>query len=305
MFKNPLKKYQTGGQLNLEQQQMLAAFIEWLPKRVKEFQGMKPEAIAQALDGMSKTPEGQKQVQKLMQQFQQESQQSVAPTFKQGGKIRDFICKHAKGGTVDCGCGGTKIRSGQEGGNSVFKTIARTTPIGRFVFPTNPLIIAQRNAQRVPDLENITDRKIGFATDDTGKKVLYEDAVINGNSADTFVEIPQPGDTIVRQNVLTRHGIDNRVYPVGSDEYNSILNRSREFLPSEQKGGEIVSIQKAPEKVVKYISRLMEYPDHTVIEEQAWPVVRNITSKYQILNLRKEAENFHIRDRLLCISAGK
>ena len=39
MFKNPLK-YQQGGQLNQEQQQMLAAFIDWLPKRVKEFEGM-------------------------------------------------------------------------------------------------------------------------------------------------------------------------------------------------------------------------------------------------------------------------
>lgn len=104
MFKNPLKKYQQGGSTPTEEQQkLLAAFIEWLPKRVKEFQGMQPEAIAQALDGMSKTPEGQKQVQQLMEQFQQEVE-SGTQAFKQGGKIRDFICKHAKGGVTDCGC---------------------------------------------------------------------------------------------------------------------------------------------------------------------------------------------------------
>jgi len=101
MFKNPLK-YQQGGQLNEQQQQMLAAFIDWLPKRVKEFQGMQPDAIVQALDGMSKTPEGQKQVQQLMEQFQKESQS--VPSAKHGSKIQDFICKHGRGGVAGCGC---------------------------------------------------------------------------------------------------------------------------------------------------------------------------------------------------------
>ena len=101
MFKNPLK-YQQGGQLNQEQQQMLAAFIDWLPKRVKEFEGMQPEAIVQALDGMSKTPEGQRQVQAYVEQFQNEM--NGITSNKLGGKIQDFICKHAKGGHVGCGC---------------------------------------------------------------------------------------------------------------------------------------------------------------------------------------------------------
>lgn len=101
MFKNPLK-YQQGGQLNQKQQQMLAAFIDWLPKRVKEFEGMQPEAIVQALDEMSKTPEGQRQVQAYVEQFQNEM--NGVASHKLGGKIQDFICKHAKGGHVGCGC---------------------------------------------------------------------------------------------------------------------------------------------------------------------------------------------------------
>jgi len=124
MFNNPLKKYQQGGQVSQEQQQMLAAFVEWLPKRVKEFQGMKPEQIVEALNGMTKSPEGQKQVQAYMQQFQQELQGQQAGMFKEGGKLQDFICKHAKGGHVaGCGCkeeggtvekhaGGKPIRNG-------------------------------------------------------------------------------------------------------------------------------------------------------------------------------------------------
>lgn len=121
MFNNPLRKYQQGGTApTQEQQKLLAAFIEWLPKRVKEFQGMQPEAIAKALDGMSKTPEGQKQVQQLMEQFQQEMQQNEQQAFRNGGKIHDFICKHAKGGMVDCGCGGIKVAMAQEGSGDAF-----------------------------------------------------------------------------------------------------------------------------------------------------------------------------------------
>ena len=235
MFKNPLRKYQQGGTApTQEQQKLLAAFIEWLPKRVKEFQGMQPEAIAQALDGMSKTPEGQQQIQQLMQQFQQEAQNSQ-PAYKQGGKLHDFICKHAKGGVADCGCG---VKKAETGSGNIFTTFARTMPIGRLLFPTAEER-ARRSAKRVPDLENVTERRVGFGTDKSGKKVLFESAVVGGNSADTFVEIPQPGDTIVRQNISTRHGLDNRIYPVGSDEYNAILNRLRREIPSEQIGGKI------------------------------------------------------------------
>lgn len=125
MFNNPLRKYAVGGTApTQEQQKLLADFIEWLPKRVKEFQGMKPEAIVQALDGMSKTPEGQKQVQQLMEQFQQEMQQSGQQAFRNGGKIHDFICKHAKGGAIDCGCGGS-VKKAQNGSGKAFNNIDR------------------------------------------------------------------------------------------------------------------------------------------------------------------------------------
>lgn len=133
MFKNPLK-YQQGGQLNEQQQQMLAAFIDWLPKRVKEFQGMKPEAIVQALDGMSKTPEGQKQIQQLMEQFQQESQSGQS--FKRGGKIQDFICKHAKGGVAGCGC----VKKAQDGTNVPQYQVTRDTT---YMNPANQRIMEQ------------------------------------------------------------------------------------------------------------------------------------------------------------------
>ena len=119
MFNNPLRKYQSGGTTpSPEQQEMLAAFVEWLPKRVKEFANMQPEQIVEALNGMSKTPEGQKQVQQLMQQFQQEVSGGQISQFEIGGKLHSFLCKHAKGGHIaGCGCkeDGGNIKSAQKG----------------------------------------------------------------------------------------------------------------------------------------------------------------------------------------------
>lgn len=182
MFKNPLK-YQQGGQLNQEQQQMLAAFIDWLPKRVKEFEGMQPEAIVQALDGMSKTPEGQRQVQAYVEQFQ--SEMNGVASHKLGGKIQDFICKHAKGGHVGCGC----TKKGAEGividepeytwgqydrndflnsGENHIGWTKVTTPDGRIGWARNYrrkfLGIPSRNLDQIlvtPDLEDGKYRSVG------------------------------------------------------------------------------------------------------------------------------------------------
>lgn len=119
MFKNPLSKHQQGGQISQEQQKMIAAFVEWLPTAVKEFQGMASEQVIEALNGMSKTEEGQKQVQGWVEQFQKELQsKQQSALFAKGGKLHAFICRHAKGGHVaDCGCkeDGGKVEKNQKG----------------------------------------------------------------------------------------------------------------------------------------------------------------------------------------------
>lgn len=119
MFKNPLSKYQQGGQISQEQQEMIAAFVEWLPTAVKEFAGMGSEQVIEALNGMSKTEEGQKQVQGWVEQFQKELQnRQQSALFAKGGKLHAFICRHAKGGHIaDCGCkeDGGKVEKNQNG----------------------------------------------------------------------------------------------------------------------------------------------------------------------------------------------
>ena len=123
MFNNPLKKYQSGETApSQEQQELLAAFVEWLPKRVKQFANMAPEQIVETLNGMSQTPEGQKQVESLMQQFQQEMQSASPSQFEKGGKLWNFICKHAEGGRiVGCGCkeDGGEIKKSAKGNSNI------------------------------------------------------------------------------------------------------------------------------------------------------------------------------------------
>lgn len=113
MFNNPLRKYQEGGQApSKEQEQMMAAFVQWLPTKIPEFQKMKPEQIVQQLNQLSQTEEGKNYIMNLMAQFNEEYK---SQSIRNGGKVHDFICKHAKGGRVDCGCGGTKIAFGEDG----------------------------------------------------------------------------------------------------------------------------------------------------------------------------------------------
>lgn len=183
MFNNPLKKYQQGGQVSQEQQQMLAAFVEWLPKRVKEFQGMQPEQIVEALNGMSKSPEGQKQIQAYMQQFQQELQEQQAGMFKDGGKLQDFICKHAKGGKAGCGCkeDGGKVEKAEMGLGGLNDHSPRPASIN---VPTIPGLIAEFRQHKVADSGNATNRNFS-KVNWRGNQYFLERANIDGNTADT------------------------------------------------------------------------------------------------------------------------
>lgn len=252
MFKNPLRKYQQGGAApTADQQKLLAAFIEWLPKRVKEFQGMQPEQIAQALDGMTKTPEGQKQVQQLMQQFQQELQQSSAPAFRNGGKIHDFVCKHAKGGMIDCGCGGGSFRKMDEGGSFWYK-LANTTPIGRFIHWWNsPEQRAERNEVSLP-YPDIERRNVGYYFDpSTGVQYLHESGDKDGNSFETRITVPSPGDT----NVFQKVGIKDFKELSGDDKESVIRRNASAFPPKKQIGGKVEKAQDGFPKLPKPIKQ--------------------------------------------------
>lgn len=107
---------------------------------------MRPDAIVQALDGMSKTPEGRKQVQQLMEQFQQESQS--VPSAKRGGKIQDFICKHGRGGVAGCDCEKPVEKHQQENGK------------GRGIIGNLSGLYNRFIGQRMPDVPGVNNRRV-------------------------------------------------------------------------------------------------------------------------------------------------
>lgn len=114
MFTNPFnKKYQTGGSAPTDDQKKeMQGFVTWIKSNVEGFKDKSEQEIAKSLSDMAKSDEGKKSVQDLYSRYQKSKKQKSK--FEDGGKFQDFICKHARGGSVDCGCGGMVIR-GAEG----------------------------------------------------------------------------------------------------------------------------------------------------------------------------------------------
>lgn len=115
MFTNPLnRKYQTGGSVDDE------GFYSWLKTNVKEFKDYSIDQIKEGVRKMEQTEEGRKASASLKKSYEEykKSKSSAKSKFADGGKFQDFICKHKRGGNVDCGCGGMVIR-GQEGIESI------------------------------------------------------------------------------------------------------------------------------------------------------------------------------------------
>lgn len=225
MFNNPLRKYQSGGTAPSQQEQeIMAAFIQWLPTKIPEFQQMQPEQIVEQLNQMSQTEEGKNYINDLMAQFYQEMQ---GQTMRNGGKIKDFICKHAKGGRVDCGCNGTKVSIGQKG----IAGISEKDPSAKK---------AKKNASKAENQYGIGRRWQGTYVNGNGEKWLYESGDVNGNSAETFVRA-LPGDTTFVQKIAMPY--DGYRIVAGNQNspqwYNGMATRMRPELNKLQPGGEI------------------------------------------------------------------
>ena len=65
---------------------------------------------------------------------------------------------------------------------------------------------------------------------------------MGGNSANTMIEVPVPGDTLVNQNIQTRTGLAKKTYQPNSTEYESVMQRVRPLfkyfeVPALQEGG--------------------------------------------------------------------
>ena len=108
MFNNPLnRKYQTGGSVEDE------GFYSWLKSNVKEFKDYSIDQIKEGVRKMEQTEEGRKASASLKKSYEEykKSKPSEKSKFADGGKMQSFICKHARGGDINCGCEGMIVRA--------------------------------------------------------------------------------------------------------------------------------------------------------------------------------------------------
>ena len=123
MFKNPLK-YQQGGSAQNAMQKLVAFLVQNT--------GLDENTISQKLQAILSDETAKAQLTTVLENMQngndQEATAKLISMFTQdqtemkrrGGKIQSFICKHAKGGNIDCGCPKEKL-AGMERGRQITK----------------------------------------------------------------------------------------------------------------------------------------------------------------------------------------
>lgn len=96
--------------MNNDQQQTMAAFIQWLPQNIQKFEGslpkeiiepiaaaQSPEEVVNVLNQLSQSQEGNQVVSVMFQTFQESQKTGM---FAEGGKLGQLLNKYQKGGRV-------------------------------------------------------------------------------------------------------------------------------------------------------------------------------------------------------------
>lgn len=246
MFTNPLnRKYQTGGKIS--KQQYAKAFVSWLKTNKDEFKDKSESEIVQAISDMSKSKDGKKATASLRMEFEKnnpeykdvldDSKTENAPKkedtseeqeskFADGGKMQYFICKHSRGGNVNCGCGGNVIR-GEDG-------LPDIDPNSREARQ------AKRRAKRAPDLNGVARRSTSYIETPQGKWG-FEEGDVNGNTTETYFfapnrSIPTQVDTPWVQKIYTPYGYRIVNGDQNSPEWRTIGPRVKDILQEEDGG---------------------------------------------------------------------
>ena len=132
MFKNPLKYQQGGSTANTQQQEQLIQLFQAAAKNAQ----VDPEALVQKAQEISKDETSAAQFMEGLQRCAQGDPAGIkfiqdlfkSQAFRNGGKIHDFICKHAKGGVTGCGC--SKMQDGGLTENNKYNGTRATSSVG-------------------------------------------------------------------------------------------------------------------------------------------------------------------------------
>lgn len=169
MFKNPIKKYQSGGVTPEQARQQVVQFI-------MQKTGAPEERVNGVLDQIAGDEKALAQFEQILQLASQDdpkgidmlkqlfgAQPAQSQFVKKGGKLHDFICKHANGGMVKgCGCkeDGGKVAKAEMG----LPRISDHSPrAARIEVPMIPGILAELRQRKVADSGNAIDRNFSKA----------------------------------------------------------------------------------------------------------------------------------------------
>ena len=96
--------------MNNDQQQTMAAFIQWLPQNIQQFEeslpkeiiepiaaAQSPEEVVNVLNQLSQSQEGNQIVSTMFQAFQESQKTGM---FKKGGKLEQLLTKYQLGGSL-------------------------------------------------------------------------------------------------------------------------------------------------------------------------------------------------------------
>lgn len=189
MFKNPLK-YQEGGSVQDAMKQLVA----WIVQNTGLDEGQVSQRLNQILSDDTAKQELVTNLQN-MQKGDREAEERIKNMFipqnaKFGGKIQDFICKHAKGGKAGCGC--KKAEGGEiENGEMVQKHALGSDGIDKYSASGKRLKLSE-----VPNMP----------TDFNPTNVTME-TLPNGTRRVVFNGIDGNGQAVADTNILTNNGV--------------------------------------------------------------------------------------------------
>ena len=308
MFNNPLnRKYQTGGPAPTDDERKdMEGFITWIKSNIEGFKDKSTKEIAQSISDMAKSDEGKKSVQELYSKYQKSKKQKSK--FADGGKMQSFICKHAHGGDIDCGCKGMVVRGDQGIPQVPSKVVIVPKPI--------------KGGKR---LDGITGIRSETTRGNNIVQTLSKE-MPNGTTSYTELEITPDRDSTFR-SWNTRYGendnVNRYVTPTVYKQLpwykklSPVVNMAPQhwieafknnFVESDQNGGSVKStnlnqfakqsLDKILEQTARYnkfknvLGKLVPTNQNSSINSPSFPMAINDINKYvQDINKRKERIN--------------
>lgn len=234
MFKNPLK-YQQGGKAKQASQEQLVQLFQAAAKNAQvdpqelvqkaSELGNDEQAAAQFMQGLQLCAQGDpKGIEFIKSLFQQ-------PAYKKGGKILDFICKHAKGGYVSgCGCRGN-VKKAQDGASEIGSPKKKQTNIIKDQEPAGPIPESPVDSISYYRPGKIVQNNNSFVDSLIGQRFLN----LSNVSDNTFVPAPtfrnKITDMLRNSTKLSREEGLNRLESAGIPRFiGEDFGKTRRFL---------------------------------------------------------------------------